>query len=111
MALTLAPRQQLVDLRQAVADRVLRQALQVQIERRVHVDGLRWSWSSGRDTARSSAWSTKSTKYGASASSARCDNGQRLAGRAVGRVLFDEAGIGHRLQDDVAALLASVRGC
>ena len=109
VALALAPRQQLVDLRQAVrAPRPARGAAgadRASCTRRPAsvVVVVRPGYCS------SSVWSTKSTKYGASASSARCDDGERLARRAVGRVLVDEAGVDHRLQHDVAPLLAARR--
>ena len=72
LALPLAPGQQLVHVREARSHRVLRETLQVQIERRVDLDRSGSVVVVSPGYSSSSVCPTKSTKCGASASSARC---------------------------------------
>ena len=119
-ALTLAPRQQLVDLGQAVADRVLRQALQVEVERRVHVDGLGGRGrqagillgrASGRRSRRSTAprpraraaTTASGSRAARSAASSSMKPASAIASRTTFRRSFERAGLlnGDRADGDL----------
>ena len=97
-----AAREHLVDLREALAQRVLRDPLQVQIERRVDVDG---AGRAGIALLQLLADVVDEVRRLGSSARATIVSGSR---RPLGGVRADEAGVGHRLQDDVAALLGAL---
>ena len=106
----LPPREQLVDLRQAVAHGVLRQPLQVQIERRVHIDRLRSCVVVRPGILLGERLADEVDEVRRFGFERALDDDERLVRRrASATSCVDVAGVGHRLQHDVAPLLAALR--
>ena len=101
--LAAAPLEQVVHLRQATAHRVLRQPLQMQVERRVDVDARDPDVHRSRlqilrdvvDEIRSLGFERPRV------------GDERLGHRLIGDLRGDEAFVAHRAEDDVAALRAA----
>ena len=104
LALALPPRQELIDVGQPVADGVLGQPLEMQVQRRMHVDGLIGGRRQARDTA-GRASDPRNRRNAALRLRARA--ARRRAARVrcpFCRVARDVAGIDHRLEHDVAPI-------
>ncbi|MGC4084080.1 MAG: hypothetical protein QM736_18710 [Vicinamibacterales bacterium] len=106
LALPLPARQQLIDVREAVADRILRDTLQVQVERRVHVDrlvvGRRQPRIAFVERLRDVVDEIRRFRF-----ERALDHGQRFLLRGFRLLDADEAGIGHRADDHVAPVVAT----
>jgi hypothetical protein len=108
LALALPPRQELIDVVQAAADGVLRQPLEMQIQGRVHIDGLvgrrRQPWILLVECLAHVIDEVR--RFGLERA---LHDDERLARRAFCRVAGDVAGIDHRLEHDVAPIPAPGR--
>ena len=101
------PREQLVDMRQTVAHGVLREPLQVEVERGVDVDFL----IGGRREARilvGERLADEVDEVRRFGFERALHDRERLTRGAIGDVLRDVPGIDHRLEHHVSALAASV---
>ena len=108
LAFALAPRQQLVHLGQAVSHRVLRETLQVQVERGVDIDGLvgRRGQPRVQVVERLADVVHEVRRLGFERA---LHDGERFAGGARGLVGLGVACVDHGVQHDVAALAAPLR--
>ena len=101
--LPLALGEQFVDANQPVAHGVLREALQVQVERRVDVDG-----AGDRAVLVLQLLADVVDEVGRLGLERAGDDLHRFLRRAVGGLGAHEPGVRHRLQHDVAALLGPI---